>query len=302
MQPTLLILAAGMGSRYGSLKQIDRFGPSGETIVEYSIYDALRAGFGRVVLVVRHGFADDFREVVLKRIPDHVPVDFVYQELENLPGGFSVPEGRQKPWGTGHAVLMAEGTVKEPFAVINADDFYGAESYRIMHGFLKDAAGQSFPEFCLVDYNLGNTLSESGTVSRGVCHVDNSGYLVDITEHRKIRWSGTEIVSESGEGSPIIFSGNERVSMNLMGFTPPMFDFLREQFTSFLQENLTNLTAEFFLPFALNEAISKGKAKVRVLPTPEKWFGVTYREDRNMVVSSLNALVDTGIYPVDLWA
>jgi len=302
MQPTLLILAAGMGSRYGSLKQIDRFGPSGETIVEYSIYDALRAGFGRVVLVVRRGFADDFREVVLKRIPDHVPVDFVYQELENLPGGFSVPEGRQKPWGTGHAVLMAEGTVKEPFAVINADDFYGAESYRIMHGFLKDAAGQSFPEFCLVDYNLGNTLSESGTVSRGVCHVDNSGYLVDITEHRKIRLSGTEIVSESGEGSPIIFSGNERVSMNLMGFTPPMFDFLREQFTGFLQENLTNLTAEFFLPFALNEAISKGKARVRVLPTPEKWFGVTYREDRNMVVSSLNALVDTCIYPVDLWA
>jgi UTP-glucose-1-phosphate uridylyltransferase len=300
MQPTLIILAAGMGSRYGSLKQIDRFGPSGETIVEYSIFDALRAGFGKIVLVIRQNFADDFREIVLDKAMKKADISFVFQELDNLPSGFSLPAGRVKPWGTGHAVLMAAGKVNTPFAVVNADDFYGARSYRIMADFLSNSRKKDGEEYCLVDYRLDNTLSESGYVSRGLCKADADNYLMDITEHKKISRSGNEIVSLTESGK-LILTGKERVSMNLMGFLPSMFDHLRQQFITFLNGNSQNNDAEFFLPSAMNEVIKSGKARVKVLPTPEKWFGVTYREDRDMVMNSLKLLVNNGVYPDSLW-
>jgi len=300
MQPTLVILAAGMGSRYGSLKQIDRFGPSGETIVEYSIFDALRAGFGKIVMVVRKGFADDFREIVLPKAMKKADISFVFQELDSLPKGFRLSPERVKPWGTGHAVMMAAEVVKAPFAVVNADDFYGATSYKIMADFLSKKQSGMIEEYCLVDYQLSNTLSESGTVSRGVCKVDPFGYLVDIKEHKKIFRLNDKIVSESEEGITLTFTGSERVSMNLMGFLPSMFKSLNEQFVDFLKDASRN-DAEFFLPYAMNEVIRSGKAKVKVLPTKEKWFGVTYREDRTMVMESLKTLVDQGVYPSGLW-
>jgi UTP-glucose-1-phosphate uridylyltransferase len=300
MQPTLIILAAGMGSRYGSLKQIDRFGPSGETIVEYSIYDALRAGFKKVVLVIRQNFADDFREIVLNNAMKKADISFVFQELDNLPPGISLPADRVKPWGTGHAVLMADGKVDTPFAVVNADDFYGAQSYRIMADFLSQPRLNPPEEYCLVDYRLVNTLSESGYVSRGICSVNKDNYLTDITEHKKLKRDGNEISSLTENGK-IILTGNERVSMNLMGFLPSMFDHLRQQFAAFLEANYLNNSAEFFLPSAMNEVIKSGKARVKVLPTMEKWFGVTYREDREMVMNSLKELVDRGVYPTSLW-
>jgi len=300
MQPSLIILAAGMGSRYGSLKQIDRFGPSGETIVEYSIYDALRAGFKKIVVVVRQNFVDDFREVVLNKAMQKADISFVFQELDMLPSGFSLPADRVKPWGTGHAVLMAAGTVNTPFAVINADDFYGAQSYRIISDYLSKPRAASPEEYCLVDYRLDNTLSESGYVSRGICHVSADNYLTDITEHKKIIREGEGISSLTDSGK-ISLTGKERVSMNLMGFLPSMFDHLRQQFITFLTVNSGNRDTEFFLPFAMNEVIKSGKARVKVLPTMEKWFGVTYREDRDMVMNSLKKLVDRGVYPRNLW-
>jgi hypothetical protein len=300
MQPTLLILAAGMGSRYGSLKQIDRFGPAGETIVEYSMYDALRAGFGKIVLVVRQNFVDDFREIVLNKAMRKADIHFVFQELENLPAGFSLPANRVKPWGTAHAVLMAADAINTPFAVINADDFYGPESYRIMSGFLSKPQSGSIEEYCLVDYSLENTLSESGAVSRGICRGDDKGYLADITEHKKISRNGQEIISVTESGK-VVLTGKERVSMNLMGFMPSMFGYLQQQFSGFLTLNVGKPDSEFFLPTAMNEVILSGKARVKVLPTIEKWFGVTYREDRDMVMNSLKKLVDEGVYPASLW-
>jgi UTP-glucose-1-phosphate uridylyltransferase len=289
-----------MGSRYGSLKQIDRFGPSGETIVEYSIYDALRAGFKKIVLVIRQNFADEFREIVLSKAMKKADISFVFQELDNLPSGFSLPADRVKPWGTGHAVLMAANKVNTPFAVVNADDFYGAQSYHIMAGFLSAAQNKTPEEYCLVDYRLENTLSESGHVSRGICNVSRDNYLTDITEHKKISRSGNEISSLTESGK-IMLTGKERVSMNLMGFLPSMFTHLQQQFTAFLKVNSGDRGAEFFLPSAMNEVIKSGKARVKVLPTMEKWFGVTYREDRDMVMNSLKTLVDQGIYPPSLW-
>jgi NDP-sugar pyrophosphorylase family protein len=300
-KPALIVLAAGMGSRYGSLKQVDRFGPSGETILEYSVYDALRAGFGKVVMVVRKSFVNDFQEIILNRAMNHADIRFVFQELENLPAGVTLPADRVKPWGTGHALLMAAPEVDTPFAVINADDFYGSRSYRIMADFLNTPQQGDIDEYCLVDYRLDNTLSESGTVSRGVCQVDAQEYLIDITEHKKISRNGSAILSATPEGD-IVFTGAERVSMNLMGFLPSMFGQLESQFSDFLKANLNRNDTEFYLPSAMNGAVKKGQARVKVLATPEKWFGVTYREDREMVMNSLKALVNAGVYPADLWA
>jgi choline kinase len=302
MQPTLLILAAGMGSRYGSLKQVDRFGPAGETLVEYSIYDAQKAGFGKIVMVVKREFVDDFREIILKRALRKVDISFVFQALDNLPQGFTLPSERIKPWGTGHAVIMAEAEIKTPFAVINADDFYGAESYRIVYEFLSRKQTGNIEEYCLVDYQLDNTLSESGSVSRGVCKVDSRGYLTEITEYKKIGRNGNQITGETEDRSVAVFSGMEPVSMNLMGFQPSMFGHLKSQFIQFLRDNIKKSDAEFYIPLALNEVIQSGKAHAKLLHTNEKWFGVTYREDREMVINSLKKLVEQGIYPPDLWA
>jgi UTP-glucose-1-phosphate uridylyltransferase len=302
MQPSLLVLAAGMGSRYGSLKQVDRFGPSGETMVEYSLYDALRAGFGKIVMVVKQEFVDDFQEILLKRALKKADINFVFQELKNLPPGFKLPPHRIKPWGTGHAVLMADGAITAPFAVINADDFYGPDSYRIMVEFLSKKQPEGIEEYCLVDYQLDNTLSESGSVSRGVCKVDDLGFLSDITEHKKIRRHGNQITGEADGIGQVVFTGKEPVSMNLMGFNPSMFGHLQSQFVSFLQANAAKNEAEFYLPFAMNEVIRSGEARVKVLHTKEKWFGVTYREDRETVMNSFKKLVAHGAYPHDLWA
>jgi NDP-sugar pyrophosphorylase family protein len=301
LQPTLLILAAGMGSRYGSLKQVDRFGPAGETIVEYSLFDALRAGFGDIVFVIRREFLDDFRNIILKRVMHKAHIRFAFQELDLLPHGFSLPPDRVKPWGTGHAVLSASGLIQTPFAVINADDFYGAESYKIIYDFLSKRSSANKEEYCLVDYQLSNTLSESGAVSRGVCRIDEDDYLVEITEHKKIGRSGPLITGTTDGTDQVTFTGNERVSMNLAGFTPSFFKVLENRFNDFLKTKGHDNSAEFYLPAAMNDAIHSGIARVKVLSTPEKWFGVTYREDREMVMNSLNKLVENGTYPRDLW-
>lgn len=301
MQPTLLVLAAGMGSRYGSLKQVDRFGPSGETIVEYSIYDALRAGFNKIVMVVRKEFLGDFQEIVLKRALKRADIHFVFQELDRLPAGFTLPKERVKPWGTGHAVLMAEDAIDKPFAVINADDFYGAQSYQVISKFLSAEKKGSKEEYCLVDYQLDRTLSESGTVSRGICKVDSEGYLTHIEEHKKIGRNGNQITGEAEGSGKVVLTGKEPVSMNMIGFNPSMFVHLKQQFGDFLKKNLTISDAEFYIPSAMNQVIHEGTAKVKVVHTPERWFGVTYREDRDMVVASLKSLVDQGVYPSDLW-
>jgi UTP-glucose-1-phosphate uridylyltransferase len=301
MQPTLLILAAGMGSRYGGLKQVDRFGPSGETIVEYSIYDALRAGFGKIVMVVRREFVNDFREFLLKRALKKADIRFVFQELDKLPAGFSLPSDRVKPWGTGHAVMMAEDEIDTPFAVINADDFYGAESYLIINDFLSAKPAGNTEEYCIVGYQLDNTLSESGSVSRGVCKVNQEGYLTDIHEHKQICRSGNQITGMREDLGQVVFTGKEPVSMNLIGFRPSMFDHLNTLFAGFLTKNSDRNDAEFYIPFAMNEVIKSGDVQVKVLHTHEKWFGVTYREDREMVINSFKELVDNGVYPADLW-
>jgi choline kinase len=302
MRPTLLVLAAGMGSRYGGLKQVDRFGPSSETIVEYSIYDALRAGFGKIVMVVRREFANDFREIIVKRALSKADIRFVYQELDRLPKGFALPPERVKPWGTGHAVMMAEEEIHTPFAVINADDFYGAASYRIIADFLSAKQTGTIEEYCLVGYQLDNTLSESGSVSRGICKVNKGGYLLDIHEHKKIVRNESRITGEIEGAGSVVFNGKESVSMNLIGFRPSMFVHLRNLFTEFLRQHITENSAEFYIPFAMNEIIKSGQARVKLLHTQDKWFGVTYREDREMVISSLKALVAKGFYPHDLWA
>ncbi len=298
---TLLVLAAGMGSRYGSLKQVDRFGPSGETIVEYSIYDALRAGFDKVVMVVRREFVNDFREIVLKRASKRTAVSYVFQELNMLPDGFSVPADRVKPWGTGHAVLLCEHEIDTPFAVINADDFYGAESFRILAKFLSNKPENGKEEYAIVDYQLDKTLSDSGSVSRGICGVDQDRFLTNIAEYKNISRKDGIITGEQN-GTPEVFTGKEPVSMNLIGFRPSMFLHLKSQFTGFLAANIHNPTAEFYIPSAMNEVIRTGKARVKALHTNDQWFGVTYREDRDMVMNNLHSLVDKGVYPSDLWA
>jgi NDP-sugar pyrophosphorylase family protein len=301
MKPSLVILAAGMGSRYGSLKQVDRFGPSGETIVEYSIYDALRAGFGKIVMVVRKEFVNDFKDLILRNAMTKTEIDFAFQELENVPDGLSVPNDRAKPWGTGHALLVARKNISTPFAVINADDFYGAASYKVMADFLIQSREESIEPYCIVGYTLENTLSESGHVSRGVCMTDENGFLKSISEHKKIFRRDNAIISQLDETHTTEFTGKEIVSMNLMGFTPSLFYHLDTQFRTFIQDNIDNLSAEFYLPAVINNVVKEGKARVKVLQTTEKWFGVTYKEDRPMVINSLIKLLEAGVYPVNLW-
>ncbi|MBS1233836.1 MAG: Nucleotidyl transferase, partial [Bacteroidetes bacterium] len=252
MKPSLVILAAGMDSRYGSLKQVDRFGPSGETIVEYSIYDALRAGFGKIVMVVRKEFVNDFKDLILRNAMTKAEIDFAFQELENIPEGLSVPNDRAKPWGTGHALLVAGKNISTPFAVVNADDFYGAASYKVMADFLIQSPEESMDTYCIVGYTLENTLSESGHVSRGVCMTDEDGFLKSISEHKKIFRRDNAIISQLDETHTVEFTGKEIVSMNLMGFTPSVFHHLDSQFRTFIQDNIDNLSAEFYLPAVIN--------------------------------------------------
>lgn len=301
MQPTLLILAAGMGSRYGSLKQMDGIGPNSEAILDYSIYDAIRAGFGKVVFVIRHSFEKEFREVFSKdRFGGKIDVDFVFQDLDNLPEGYKVPEGREKPWGTNHAVMMASKVIDTPFAVINADDFYGKEAYQVMADYLRTLETKT-GHYCMVGYMLKNTLSEYGSVSRGECSADSEGNLVSIVERTHIEIIDGEIKykDENGVFNPICV--DTLVSMNMFGFTPDYFTYSEEMFKKFLDENGSQLKSEFFIPLVTNTLINEGKASLKVLSSDAKWFGVTYKEDRPAVVEKLNALISAGTYPNKLW-
>ena len=295
--PALLVLAAGMGSRYGGLKQMDAVGPGGEAIVDYSIYDALRAGFRRVVFVVRREIEAEFRKKVGARFEHVVEVGYVLQELQRLPEGFHVPAGRTKPWGTTHAVLSAAGAIDGPFAVINADDFYGAESYRLLAEHLKSDT----KEHALVGYVLGRTLSAYGAVARGVCEVDAAGRLRAVTELTHIERAGAYIRNTAADGTVDELTGDELVSMNLWGLRAAIFPWLQERFMAFLTVHGTGLNAECYLPAAMNELIDAGKVGVRVLQTPESWFGVTYQEDKPEVVASVRRLVEAGEYPERLW-
>ena len=302
MKPTLLVLAAGMGSRYGSLKQMDGLGPCGEAIIDYSIYDAIQAGFGKVVFVIRHSFADAFKKIYSKeRFGGRIDVEFVYQELEYLPEGFTVPEGREKPWGTNHAVMMAKDAIKEPFAVINSDDFYGREAFVAIADFLRKVEGQT-GRYALVGYYLKNTLSEFGSVSRGVCEAGGGGFLSTVTERTAIERKGSTVCfSEDGKDVPL--DENCVVSMNFWGFTPDYFDHSDEIFKTFLSSPAakTNLKAEFFIPYVADVLIKGGKASFKVLNCDAKWFGVTYKEDRPFVVDKINSLIAQGLYPESLW-
>ena len=302
VKPTLLVLAAGMGSRYGSLKQMDGVGPGGEAIIDYSIYDAIRAGFGRVVFVIRHLFEKEFREMFTpERFGGKIEIDFVFQELDKLPAGFTVPTDRVKPWGTNHAVMMAADTIREePFAVINADDFYGAEAYKTIADYLRSVAAQR-NHYCMVGYELKNTLSDYGSVSRGICSVDSNGNLTSMVERTKIERREDKIVYEDEKGNVFPLAGDTLVSMNMFGFTPDYFKYSEEYFVKFLKENADNIKAEYFIPLLVNDLIQTGKASVTVLDTPSKWFGVTYAADRQSVVDKIHALIAAGEYPEKLF-
>ena len=299
MKPTLFILAAGMGSRYGGLKQLDGLGPNGETIMDYSVFDAMRAGFGKVVFVIRKDFEEDFRNVVLSKYADHVPCEVCFQGIDNLPEGFTRNPERTKPWGTNHAVLMAKDIIKEPFMVINADDFYGKESFEVMAKFLLDVNGQE-GKYCMAGYRVGNTLSEHGTVSRGVCATDKMGFLTDVVERTAIENKNGHVVYQDN-GVDVEIPFETPVSMNMWGFTPEYFTYAEEAFKAFLTENAQELKAEFYIPTLVNDMIKAGKATCQVLDTTAKWFGVTYADDRQMVVDKIQALVDAGIYPNKLF-
>ena len=301
VKPTLLVLAAGMGSRYGSLKQMDGVGPNGEAIIDYSVYDAIRAGFGKVVFVIRNSFAEEFREVFnAERFGKRIEVEYVYQELDKLPEGFTLPAERVKPWGTNHAVMMASEAIDTPFAVINADDFYGRDAYAVIGNYLKQLEG-SEGKYCMVGYEVSKTLSENGTVSRGVCSVDDEGNLQGMVERTKIeREEGTIVFHDLGTDEPL--AENTPVSMNLFGFTPDYFRHSEAFFKEFLAENIDNLKSEFFIPLMVNKVISEGSATMRVLQTSSKWFGVTYKEDKPQLMQKLEELIAEGEYPRNLWA
>ena len=299
MKPTLLILAAGMGSRYGGLKQIEPVGPNGETILEYSIFDAIRAGFGKVVFVIRESFASEFKARFESKLAGKIEVEYVYQEIGKLPEGFSLPEGREKPWGTGHAVLMAKDVIDGPFAAINADDFYGAEAYSVISNYLTASALPG--KYAMVGYQLDQTLSEFGTVSRGVCVTNDDNDLIKITETHKIRKEGNRILCEPEDHENSELQSNEKVSMNFWGFHPSIFEHIQNQFIDFLNTSIDQPKSEFYIPFVVFEMIKRKQASVKVLEADSPWFGVTYKEDRPFVAEQILKLTNAGIYPVKLW-
>jgi dTDP-glucose pyrophosphorylase len=299
MKPTLVILAAGMASRYGSMKQVEGFGPSGETIMDYSIYDAIRSGFGKVVFIIRKEFEKNFREIVGKDIEGRIEVEYVFQELNKYAEGLEIPKERTKPWGTAHAVLCADEKVKEPFAVINADDFYGKDGFVKAYNFLVNDCNEK--TFSIIGYELLKTLSEHGTVNRGVCEVDNKGNLVSVVERLNVSQVGDKIVCND-EHLPKELSLDTHVSMNFWCFHPSVFDYTKKIFKKFLEGNAFNPKAEFFIPIVADKYIKDGEGVIKVIPTSAKWFGVTYKEDAPMVRESLRKLVDAGEYPENLWA
>ena len=303
MKPTLFLLAAGMGSRYGGLKQLDGQGPNGETIMDYSIYDAIHAGFGKLVFVIRKDFEADFREKIISKYEGHIPCELVFQSINDLPEGFTCPEGRQKPWGTNHAVMMGAPVIHEPFAVINCDDFYGRDSFEVMGKWLNNLPEDSQNTYSMVGFRVGNTLSESGTVSRGICETNDQRQLTSVVERTKIMRREGEVQYIDDNGEWVSTPETTPVSMNFWGFTPDYFQYSEEYFKFFLsdEKNMTNLKSEFFIPLMVDKLITDGTATCEVLDTTSKWFGVTYPEDRQSVVDKIQALVDAGVYPNKLF-
>jgi hypothetical protein len=296
--PTLLVLAAGMGNRYGGLKQIDPVGPGGETIMDYSIYDALRAGFGKLVFVIRKDIELQFKEAVGARFEKRMPVEYVYQELDKLPPEFSVPAGRTKPWGTMHAILMAAGAINEPFAVINADDYYGPEGYRALAQHLQLGT----MDYAMVGFVLRNTLSDFGPVSRGVCQVSDDNFLQSVVELRNIERDGANARNTDMTGRIIRLTGNEVVSMNMWGFTLRVFGQLGEHFHKFLERSGSDVQSESYLPSMVNDLVVAEQARVKVLHTKDSWGGITYRADRPRIAENIQRLIDNGTYPKSLWS
>lgn len=303
MKPTLLLLAAGMGSRYGGLKQLDGLGPHGETIMDYSIYDAIQAGFGKIVFVIRKDFEEQFREKVLSKYEGHIPAELVFQGIDALPKGFTVPEGREKPWGTNHAVLMAKDVINEPFCVINCDDFYNRDCFKVIGKYLADLPEGAKNDYAMVGFRVGNTLSENGTVSRGVCSTNKEGNLTTVVERTKIERRDGKVQYLDDNGSWVTVDDNTPVSMNVWGFTPDYLDYSEEYFKEFLSDprNMENKKSEYFIPMMVNKLITDGTATVKVLDTTSTWFGVTYPEDREGVVERIKRLVDEGVYPSKLF-
>ena len=299
----MLLLAAGMGSRYGGLKQLDGLGPNGETIMDYSIYDAIQAGFGKIVFIIRKDFEQDFREKVLSKYEGHVPLELCFQSLDALPEGFKCPESRVKPWGTNHAVMMAKDVVKEPFCVINCDDFYNRDAFMVIGKFLADLPEGSHDRYAMVGFRVGNTLSENGTVARGICSKDADEHLTTVVERTEIMRVDGRVSYKDEQGQWVAVDDNTPVSMNMWGFTPDYFTHSEAYFKEFLADpaNMANLKAEFFIPLMVNKLINDGTATVKVLDTTSKWFGVTYAADRQGVVDKIQSLVNEGVYPEKLW-
>lgn len=293
-----MILAAGMASRYGSMKQIQSFGPAGETIMDYSIYDAMRAGFKKVVFIIREDFAENFKPIFEPKLKGKMETAYVYQDLHSFTGDFQVPAERTKPWGTAHAVLCAKDAIHEPFAVINADDFYGKDAFEKAYKFCTEDVNPS--TFSIIGYELQKTLSENGTVSRGVCQVDENGNLVSIAERTKIYQDGDNIVYEEND-QKVVVPTNSSVSMNFWCFDPSLFPFLQDTFSEFLKESTSDPKAEFFIPIIGDKFINKGLGVIKVIPTSAQWFGVTYKEDAPVVKESIDKLVADGQYPGKLW-
>ena len=303
MKPTLVLLAAGMGSRYGGLKQLDGLGPNGETIMDYSIYDAIKAGFGKIVFVIRKDFEQEFREKVLSKYEGHIPAEVCYQSLDALPEGFTVPEGREKPWGTNHAVMMAKDLIHEPFCVINCDDFYNRDSFMVIGKFLADLPDNATNTYAMVGFRVGNTLSENGTVARGVCSKDENDLLTTVVERTEIMRVDGKVSYKDENGEWVAIEDNTPVSMNMWGFTPDYFAHSDAYFKQFLSDpkNQANPKAEFFIPLMVNELVNNGTSTVKVLDTTSKWFGVTYSADRQATVDRIQALVNEGVYPSKLF-
>lgn len=303
MKPTLFLLAAGMGSRYGGLKQLDSLGPNGETIMDYSIYDAIHAGFGKLVFVIRKDFEDEFRQKILSKYKDKIETSLVFQSLESLPKGFVCPEGREKPWGTNHAVLMGKDTIKEPFCVINCDDFYNRDAYTVMANFLSTLPCNSMNEYAMVGFKCGNTLSENGAVARGICSKDNINNLTSIVERTEVKRIDGVIHYKDETGKWIQLDDDTPVSMNMFGFTPDYFTYSEEYFIRFLSDetNYNNLKSEFFIPLMVNELFEKQEVDITVLDTNSKWFGVTYAADKEYAAQRIKELINEGGYPEKLW-
>ena len=305
MKPTLFLLAAGMGSRYGGLKQLDGLGPNGETIMDYSIYDAIEAGFGKVVWVIRKDFEEQFRTQILSKYQDKIPCELCFQGLDALPEGFSVPEGRVKPWGTNHAVLMGKDVIKEPFCVINFDDFYNRDAFKVIGKYLAELPEGAKNQYAMVGFRVGNTLSENGTVARGICSKDEKGNLTTVVERTEIQRVPADgpVCYKDEDGKWVAIDDNTPVSMNMWGFTPDYFEHSEEYFKEFLADpkNMENLKAEFFIPLMVNKLINEKTATVKVLDTTSKWFGVTYAADRPDTVARIKSLVDEGVYPNKLF-